>query len=93
MCEVIQGKWIVEISELEALNKLEVGSVKQILSQTSDRYRAAYGRIVQEHPRRCVFFGTSNNSDYLRDRTGNRRFWPVDTEIVPIKRACLPIDR
>lgn len=55
LCEVIQGKWIVEISELEALNKSEVGSVKQILSQTSDRYRAAYGRIVQEHPRRCVF--------------------------------------
>lgn len=87
LCEVIQGKWIVEISELEALNKSEVGSVKQILSQTSDRYRAAYGRIVQEHPRRCVFFGTSNNSDYLRDRTGNRRFWPVDTEIVPIKKS------
>ena len=56
LCEVIQGKWIVEISELEALNKSEVGSVKQILSQTSDRYRAAYGRIVQEHPAKmCIF--------------------------------------
>lgn len=87
LCEVIQGKWIVEISELEALNKSEVGSVKQIMSQTADRYRAAYGRIVQEHPRRCVFFGTSNNSDYLRDRTGNRRFWPVDTEVIPIKKS------
>lgn len=87
LCEVIQGKWIVEISELEALNKSEVGSVKQILSQTADRYRAAYGRIVREHPRRCVFFGTSNNNDYLRDRTGNRRFWPVDTEVIPAKKS------
>lgn len=86
VCELIQGKWIIEISELEALNKSEVGSVKQILSQTADRYRAAYGRIVEEHPRGCVFFGTSNNTDYLRDRTGNRRFWPIDTEIVtPVK--------
>lgn len=80
VCELIQGKWIIEISELEALNKSEVGSVKQILSQNTDRYRAAYGRIVQEHPRRCVFFGTSNNLDYLKDKTGNRRFWPIDTE-------------
>ncbi len=86
VCELIQGKWIIEISELEALNKSEVGSVKQILSQTIDRYRAAYGRIVEEHPRGCVFFGTSNNTDYLRDRTGNRRFWPIDTEVVaPVK--------
>lgn len=86
VCELIQGKWIIEISELEALNKSEVGSVKQILSQTADRYRAAYGRIVEEHPRCCVFFGTSNNNEYLRDRTGNRRFWPVDTEAtMPVK--------
>ena len=82
VCELIQGMWIVEISELEALNKSEVGRVKQILSQTTDRYRAAYGRNVQDCPRRCVFFGTCNNSDYLRDRTGNRRFWSIDTGII-----------
>ncbi len=83
ICELIQGKWIIEISELEALNKSEVGRVKLIMSQTVDRYRAAYGRVVEEHQRTCVFFGTSNNKEYLRDNTGNRRFWPVDTEIQP----------
>lgn len=87
VCELIQGKWIIEISELEALNKSEVGSVKQILSQTTDRYRAAYGRVVEEHPRSCVFFGTSNDTDYLRDRTGNRRFWPIDTEVTEPQKS------
>lgn len=93
VCELIQGMWIVEISELEALNKSEVGRVKQILSQEIDRYRAAYGRNVQDCPRRCVFFGTSNNGEYLRDMTGNRRFWPVDTGITkPEKSVFADLD-
>lgn len=94
LCELIQGKWIVEISELEALNKSEVGRVKQILSQDTDRFRAAYGRVAQEYPRRCVFFGTSNHADYLRDRTGNRRFWPIDTEAAePAKSVFSDLDK
>lgn len=79
--ELVQGVWIVEIGELEAMAKSEIGRIKQFLSQQEDIYRAAYGRNVQWHPRRCVFFGTSNNDEYLRDRTGNRRFWPLDVGV------------
>lgn len=92
-CELIQGVWIVEIGELEAFNKSEVGRIKQFLSQRIDRFRAAYGRHVQECPRCCVFFGTSNNGEYLRDPTGGRRFWPVDLAITkPTKSVFKDLD-
>lgn len=76
--EMLQGTWINEIGELNAMSKYETSAVKQFLSKRVDIYRAAYGRRTEEHPRRCVFFGTSNDSEFLRDYTGNRRFWPVD---------------
>ena len=76
--EMLQGTWINEIGELNAMSKYETAAVKQFLSKRSDIYRAAYGRRTEEHPRRCVFFGTSNDAEFLRDYTGNRRFWPVD---------------
>lgn len=79
--ELVQGVWIVEIGELEAFNRSEIGRIKQFLSQCEDIFRAAYGRHVGWYPRRCVFFGTSNNGEYLRDRTGNRRFWPLDVGV------------
>lgn len=78
--ELLRGVWIVEIGELEALSRSDVKLVKQFLSKTEDQYRAAYARRTEKHPRHCVFFGTTNNQEYLRDPTGNRRFWPVDTE-------------
>lgn len=77
--ESIQGVWIVEMGELAGLKKAEVETVKHFISKLEDRYRVAYGRRVESFPRQCVFFGTSNNRDFLRDPTGNRRFWPVDT--------------
>ena len=76
--ELLQGNWIIEIGELEAMNKSDIRAVKQTLSRTVDEYRAAYGRRTERHPRRCVFFGTTNDSNYLKDPTGNRRFWPID---------------
>ena len=76
--ELLQGVWLVEISELDAFRRTDVARIKQFLSQRADRFRAAYGRHVKEMPRCCVFFGTTNTGDYLQDRTGNRRFWPVD---------------
>lgn len=76
--ELIQGVWIVEVGELTAMSKQEVNAVKQFLSKMDDQYRAAYARRVEKRPRRCVFFGTSNDTDFLKDQTGNRRFWPVD---------------
>lgn len=81
--ELVQGVWVVEIGELEAFSRSEIGRIKQFLSQQEDIYRAAYGRHVEWHKRRCVFFGTSNNSEYLRDKTGNRRFWPIDVGLTP----------
>lgn len=76
--ELIQGTWINEVGELTAMSKQETSAVKQFLSKTHDIYRAAYGRTTDKYPRRCVFFGTSNDSEFLKDSTGNRRFWPVD---------------
>ncbi|MCL6598977.1 MAG: virulence-associated E family protein [Alicyclobacillus macrosporangiidus] len=76
--ELIQGRWIVEIAELQGFNKVDVNRIKQFLSKIDDQYRAAYGRHVKTQVRRCVFFGTTNDHEYLRDPTGNRRFWPVD---------------
>lgn len=84
--ELVQGVWLVEIGELEAFNKSEIGRIKQFLSQCEDIFRAAYGRHVGWYPRRCVFFGTSNNGEYLRDKTGNRRFWPVDLAVQSPKK-------
>ena len=81
--ELLQGVWIVEISELDAFRKSDVARIKQFLSQRTDRFRAAYGRHVKEVPRRCVFFGTTNKNEFLRDETGNRRFWAVDVGIAP----------
>lgn len=76
--ENLRGVWIVELGELTAFSRSESEAAKQFLSQTEDRYRAAYGRRTVQYPRRCVFFGTSNSTDFLRDATGNRRFWPID---------------
>ncbi|KEQ22324.1 virulence-associated E family protein [Paenibacillus tyrfis] len=78
--EHLQAGWIFEIGELSAMKKSEVDEVKAFLSKTEDRYRVAYDRQVSEFPRKCVFFGTTNTRDFLRDETGNRRFWPVDVD-------------
>lgn len=77
--ELLQGVWLVEVSELDAFRRTDVSRIKQFLSLRADRFRAAYGRNVKELPRTCVFFGTTNTSDFLQDTTGNRRFWPIDT--------------
>ena len=81
--ELLQGVWLVEVAELDAFRRSDVACIKQFLSLRADRYRAAYGRHVKELPRCCVFFGTCNQSDFLQDTTGNRRFWPVDVGITP----------
>lgn len=83
--ELLQGVWLVEVSELDAFRKSDVSRIKQFLSLRADRYRAAYGRHVKELPRCCVFFGTTNTAEFLSDTTGNRRFWPVDVGEQPHK--------
>lgn len=85
--ELLQGVWLVEVSELDAFRRTDVSRIKQFLSQRADRFRAAYGRHVKEIPRRCVFFGTTNTSDFLQDRTGNRRFWPIPVGLNTPKKS------
>ena len=94
--EMIQGTWINEVGELTAFTRQETESIKQFLSKKEDIYRAAYGKRTEKYPRRCVFFGTSNAGEFLKDTTGNRRFWPVDVGIHPAKKSVwedLPRER
>jgi predicted P-loop ATPase len=81
--EQIQGTWIMEVGELAGMRKAEVEAIKLFLSKQSDRYRPAYGRRLQEFPRQCIFIGSTNETQFLRDTTGNRRFWVVDTPNKP----------
>jgi len=77
--EKLQGYWILEISELNGIKKVDVEVVKSFITRTDDKYRHAYGTTVESHPRSCVIVGTTNSDGgFLRDITGNRRFWPVD---------------
>jgi len=75
--EITAGKWLVEFAELDGMGKREAGTIKAMLSRQVDGSRLAYGRARTERPRQFVLFGTVNESHYLRDTTGNRRFWPV----------------
>lgn len=75
--EQIQGSWINELAELAPTYKNDNEIVKAFLSRTTDRFRAPYGRRTEEYPRQCVFAGSTNNLLFLKDRTGNRRFWPI----------------
>jgi predicted P-loop ATPase len=83
MIEAISGRWIVEASELAGMSKAEVEHVKANASRRVDRGRMSYERSVTEKPRQCIIVGTTNSKHYLRDLTGNRRFWPI---------SCGPFD-
>jgi hypothetical protein len=76
-CEQIQGSWLVELSELSAMRPSEVERVKSGISRTVDKYREPFAILSSDHPRHCVFAGSTNAGQYLQDDTGNRRFWPV----------------
>lgn len=75
--EQVRGKWLYEIAEMSGFSKAEVGAIKAFISSKMDRYRPAYGTTVMQYPRQCIMVGTTNENTYLRDRTGNRRFWPI----------------
>lgn len=78
--EQLQGNWLIEVAELSAMRKSEVESIKNFISKTEDSFRPAYGRVTKNFPRQCVFFGTTNKDDFLKDATGNRRFIPVEVK-------------
>ncbi len=75
--EQLQGVWLVEIAELSALAKAEVEKIKHFITKRDDRYRIAFGRRTEKFPRQCVFFATTNKRDFLKDPTGDRRYWPL----------------
>jgi predicted P-loop ATPase len=76
--EQIQGKWVVEISELSAMRAGDVEKVKTTLTKTVDVYREPYSTFATDHPRQCVFIGSTNADAYLLDDSGNRRFLPIE---------------
>ncbi|MBR5878863.1 MAG: hypothetical protein IKY91_04870 [Akkermansia sp.] len=76
--ESLRGVWIVELAELAATKRSETETIKNFISKAEDTYRPAYGRHTVVYPRQCLFYGTTNDPDFLKDKSGNRRFWPVD---------------
>ncbi len=89
----LRGCWIVELGELSAMKRAEVEHIKGYLSRQVDRYRPAYGRSEVDMPRRCVFAGSTNKDDYLKDETGNRRFWPVKVTDIDLERLTADRDQ
>lgn len=86
--EKLQGYWILELGELAGMRKTDVETVKSFLSRVDDKYRASYGVNVENHPRQCVIVGSTNaETGFLRDITGNRRFWPVKVGGVSPKKS------
>lgn len=76
--EKLQGYWLLELGELAGIRKMDVETVKSFISRTDDKFRQSYGTTVESHPRSSVIVGSTNSeSGFLRDITGNRRFWPV----------------
>ena len=73
----VQGVWGVELAELDSFNKAESTTAKNFFSVLEDRFRPPYGRVPESVPRQCVFIGTTNQDEYLKDYSGNRRYWPV----------------
>lgn len=76
--EKLQGYWILELGELAGIRKVDVETVKSFITRTDDKFRQSYGTTVESHPRNNIIVGSTNSeSGFLRDITGNRRFWPV----------------
>ncbi len=84
--ELIAGRWIIEIAELKGMRQSDIEAIKSFASRRVDSARMAYGLTTTDAPRQCVFFATTNDEQYLRDRTGNRRFWPVRIERFDLER-------
>jgi predicted P-loop ATPase len=80
----LAGAWVVELAELDSISRGDVSRIKAFMSRTTDRFRPPYGHHVIEQPRQCVFAGTVNHNEYLRDETGGRRFWPIQCNTIRV---------
>ena len=87
--EVCSGKWLIEIPELDGMGKRDAASVKAMLSRQTDEARMAYGRYKTRIPRQFVMFGSVNDTHFLQDTTGNRRFWPVTVKPAEVAEALV----
>lgn len=85
--QILQGCWGVEIAEMDAFSKADVTRVKGAITRRVDKYRAPYERAPRSWRRECVFVGTTNENEYLRDPTGGRRFLPV--KLLPLHEIDL----
>jgi predicted P-loop ATPase len=82
--QALRGRWCVEIGEMDSFSKADVTKVKQAITARFDTYRPSYGRVSRSFRRECVFVGTTNENEYLRDPSGGRRFLPVKVGCVDI---------
>ena len=83
--DLLRGKWILEMAEMDVMNRHEVSAAKAFITRTVDRARMAFARRTKDFPRQCIFIGTinPNGTGYLKDDTGNRRYWPVFCKPMP----------
>ena len=91
--EGMLGQWIIELGELTAFSRADIESMKAFITRKEDRVRLAYDRRPGVYPRQTIFIGTTNRDDYLKDETGNRRFWPVACEVESIDVDALKQER
>lgn len=91
--EALEGVWIYEIAELEGISRADTTKVKAFFSRSEDQARPAYARFKERRPRQVVFIGTTNDDKYLRDMTGNRRFWPVKVGIINLEALARDRDQ